>query len=160
LLDQSWPAGLANDVSNVYETTSPLMTELATATESTLPESTTTWTIKTLTDFVALIGEVNVVNNALGLPSFETGSSAEDACEADGAEVVVALAVFRAQNPGVAPTETTLTGKTNRGPFIAGWPHSSRFAYFLFSGQLRIAAPPQVASVPHRGVSSCEAAGV
>lgn len=69
-----------------------------------------------------------------------TGQSAIAACQSDGATVATALAAFNAQNSGVIPTETLLTGTTDGGPYIASWPSNlPHYAYGLStSGELYV----------------------
>jgi hypothetical protein len=161
LLDQSWPRATKNDVRKLYSVSSPLIADLATANAITSPTSASAWVSTTTTDLSVWVADVNVMNHDLGLPAFATSSSAVADCEADGATVSVALAAFHAQNPKVTPTEALLTGHADGGPYVQSWPHQSHYKFTLTSvGQLRIAAPPQVLSVPYTGPSSCAAAGV
>jgi hypothetical protein len=59
------------------------------------------------------------------------------ACEADGATVATALSAFKAENPGLIPTESDLVSDGLGGPYLQSWPYDPQYySYSLKNGDL------------------------
>jgi hypothetical protein len=70
-------------------------------------------------------------------------ASATSSCESDGNTVASAIASFETQNPGVAVTQSLLTGTANGGPYIQSWPSNlPYYAYALNNGALQLSVSP------------------
>ena len=75
-----------------------------------------------------------------------TGQSAAAACKADGATLSTAMAAFKTQNPGIAPTGGPLVGDTTNltpallgGPYVQSWPSNSPHYFFkIITGALNV----------------------
>src|ERR1700679_1844240 len=89
-----------------------------------------------------------------------TSKSAVAACQADGATVSSAIAVWEAQYPGTVVSQLNLTGTADGGPYIQSWPNNtSHYTYTLngtgttpFALQLAVGSG---AAGQYNGPSSC-----
>jgi general secretion pathway protein G len=89
-----------------------------------------------------------------------TGNSAIAACQADGATVSSAIAVFNAQNVGTPATASLLTTTpTATQPYLQSWPNNSpHYAFNITSGTLYVAVPSSALGMKYAGPSSCSSA--
>ena len=87
-----------------------------------------------------------------------TGKSAIAACQADGATVSTAMAVFNTQNPGTTPTQALLTGTTSGGPYIQSWPSNS--SHFAFAVATAVGTPTGATAIGQLVVSVSPAGAV
>ena len=63
------------------------------------------------------------------------------ACVADGATIETAIAAFKAENPDLNPTESTLISGGLGGPYLQSWAYNPRFYSFsLMNGVLYLHA--------------------
>jgi prepilin-type N-terminal cleavage/methylation domain-containing protein len=88
-----------------------------------------------------------------------TSKTAVAACQADGATVSSAIAVWETQYPGTAVSQANLTGTTDGGPYIQSWPNNSAHYAFTLNGgttpsALQIAVGT-AAAAQYNGPSSC-----
>jgi hypothetical protein len=95
-------------------------------------------------------------------------AQAYQACAADGATVLTAIAAFKAAYPNLNPTESNLISGGPNAQFLQSWPHDPQFYSFslvngeLFlqagtSGFLTFVSPP---GVRFQGPSSCTRIGL
>ena len=88
-----------------------------------------------------------------------TSKSAVAACQADGATVSSAIAVWEAQYPGTVVSQLNLTGTADGGPYIQSWPNNtSHYTFSLAAGTTPSALQLAVgsgAAAAYNGPSSC-----
>ncbi len=89
-----------------------------------------------------------------------TGKSAVAACQADGATVASAIAIFNAQNAGTPATSLLLTTTpTAAQPYLQSWPNNApHYAFSIVSGALYVAVPSAGTPGKYAGPSSCASA--
>jgi hypothetical protein len=75
-------------------------------------------------------------------------------CQSVGATIATALAAFRAENPGITPTEALLVSHHD----IDNWPQTA--PYFTYSlnaaGTLQVSVPSSAATKTYEGPSACK----
>jgi general secretion pathway protein G len=78
------------------------------------------------------------------------GKTAVGACQADGATVASAIAVFNNENPGTTVTIRDLTSGAAAGfggPYVVSWPsNGTHYAFGISAGTLIVASPWPAAS--------------
>ncbi len=93
----------------------------------------------------------------VGVRSHST-SQALSGCQADGAIIQTAMMAFKSEKPGVLVTKIRLTGTSEGGPYINGWPNRAPFYSFSIngSGVLELAIPDNGRKYVYTGPNSCE----